>query len=319
MRTARAVGLVAGFAADRAFGDPRRAHPVAGFGRVAQLVEKQLYADSRSRGVLFAAAMVGSVAVAGVLVERATVRRPVAHALAVGFATWAVLGARSLRIEALAVGALVESGDIEGAREQVTHLVGRDPSELDGPELARATVESVAENSSDAVVAPLLAGAIAGIPGLLAYRAANTLDAMVGHHSPRYENFGWASARLDDVANLVPARLSALLAAACAPVVRGHPADALRAWSRDAAGHPSPNAGPVEAAFAGSLDITLGGRNVYGSRVEHRPEMGTGGSVAVGDIARSVRLADAVAIGALAVAVAVSAALAPKRQRLLHR
>ncbi len=309
MRTARCVGLIAGFTADRLIGDPRRWHPVAGFGSAAQRVEDRMYSDSRARGVLFTAAMVGSVAALGLAAERTTARRPIAHAFAVGLATWAVLGARSLRTEALAVGALVDEGDLAGAREQVTHLVGRDPSQLDADGLARATVESVAENTSDAAVAPLLAGAFAGIPGLLAYRAINTLDAMVGHRSPRYENFGWASARLDDLANLVPARLSALLAAVCAPLVDGRPTEALRTWSCDAAGHPSPNAGPVEAAFAGALGIRLGGRNVYGGRVEHRPEMGSGRTPTVDDIGRSVKLADAVAIGALAVSVGVSSAL----------
>ena len=123
----------------------------------------------------------------------------------------------------------------------------------------RATVESVAENTSDAVVAPLLWGAVAGVPGLLGYRAVNTLDAMVGHLSARYARFGWASARADDVANAVPARVAALLAAAAAPVVGGEPRGALSAWRRDAHRHPSPNAGPVEAAFAGALGRRLGG------------------------------------------------------------
>ena len=145
-------------------------------------------------------------------------------------------------------------------------------------------VESVAENTSDAVVAPLLAGAVGGVAGIAAYRAANTLDAMVGHRSARYRNFGWASARLDDVLNLVPARLSALLATALAPIVGGSRTDALRTWNRDAHRHPSPNAGPVEAAFAGALDVQLGGTNVYGDRVEHRPTLGTGPAAQRDDI-----------------------------------
>ncbi|MCR4515053.1 cobalamin biosynthesis protein, partial [Aeromicrobium sp. 50.2.37] len=172
-------------------------------------------------------------------------RGPVAEAVLTAACTWAVLGGRSLEREALAVHALLDADDLAGARRRVTHLVGRDPSTLDVEGVARATVESVAENTSDAVVAPLVAGAVAGVPGLLAYRAANTLDAMVGHRTPRLERFGWAAARLDDGLNLVPARLSATLAVVTAPLVDGSPGTAVRAWRRDARHHPSPNAGPV--------------------------------------------------------------------------
>ena len=151
------------------------------------------------------------------------------------------------------------------ARQRLTHLVGRDTTQLDEGEIARAVVESVAENTSDAVVAPLRAAArLAGVPGLLGYRAANTLDAMVGHRSERYLEFGWASARLDDLLNLPGARLTALLAALLGP----SPRDALATWRRDASAHPSPNAGPVEASFAGALGIRLGGENTL--RRPHR-------------------------------------------------
>jgi adenosylcobinamide-phosphate synthase len=166
-----------------------------------------------------------------------------------------VLGGRSLEREALAVHRHVAEPDLAAARQRLTHLVGRDTAELPESEIARAVVESVAENTSDAVVAPLVWGALAGVPGLLAYRAANTLDAMTGHHSARYERFGWAAARLDDVLNLPGSRLAGLLTAACAPAT-AH--DTLAAWRRDARRHPSPNAGVVEAAFAGALGIRLG-------------------------------------------------------------
>jgi adenosylcobinamide-phosphate synthase len=250
----------------------------------------------------------------GAAAERVTRDRPVTHTLLVATVTWAVLGGRSLSREAMEVSRLLEAGDLTGARVQVTHLVGRDPTELGPGEIARATVESVAENTSDAVVAPLVAGAVLGVPGMLGYRAANTLDAMVGHHSPGYERFGWSSARLDDLLNVAPARLAGLLAAGLAPLVGGHPRAAAGAWRRDAAAHPSPNAGVVESAFAGALGVTLGGRNVYGGRVEHRVKMGSGPPPQVCDIARSVRLAEVVHWAALG--VAVSLALAP---RLLRR
>src|SRR5438067_2069390 len=133
----------------------------------------------------------------------------------------------------------LRAGDVPAARRALPALAGRDPSQLDERGLARATVESVAENTADAAVAPLFWGAVAGLPGLLGYRAVNTLDAMVGYRSARYRRFGWAAARTDDLLNLVPARLTAALTAAAAPLVGGSPAAAVRAWRRDAGGHPS--------------------------------------------------------------------------------
>lgn len=311
----RALGLGLGFVLDRLLGDPRRLHPVAGLGRLATAVEGRAYADDRRSGAAFTAIVVGGTAGAGLVGERLTRGRPIAHTALVAVSTWAVLGGRSLGREASEVSRLLGVGDLPGAREQVTHLVGRDPSRLGPDEIARATVESVAENTSDAVVAPLLAGGLLGVPGLLGYRAANTLDAMVGHHSPRYERFGWASARLDDLLNLMPARVAGLLTIGLAPLVGGRPIEAARAWRDDAARHPSPNAGVVEAAFAGALGITLGGRNVYGARVEERAVMGTGPAARAGDIARSVRLSDAVDRAALGVAVSVAVLATGRRSR----
>jgi adenosylcobinamide-phosphate synthase len=304
---ARAIGLAAGFAADRVLGDPARFHPVAGFGRVAGALERRTWADDRATGAVYCAVLVGTTGALGVLADRATRRHPVATTLLTAATTWAVVGGRSLGREATRVHAHLDRDDLPAAREQLTHLVGRDPSQLDAAEISRATVESLAENTSDAVVAPLLAGAVGGIGGLVAYRAANTLDAMVGHRNERYERFGWASARLDDVLNLAPARLSALLAAVLAPLVGGRRHDAFEAWTRDARRHPSPNAGPVEASFAGALGIQLGGTNVYGSRVEHRPTLGDGRPATTDDIARAVRLADAVDLAAAIVSTAVAA------------
>ena len=188
---------------------------------------------------------------------------------------------------------------------QVRNLVGRDTAELSADEVARATVESVAENASDAVVAPLLWGAVAGLPGLLGYRAVNTLDAMIGHRSPRYRRFGWAAARLDDLLNLVPARLAAWGVAVWAPVVDGTADDTIRVVRRDAGQHPSPNAGVIEAAFAGALDVRLGGSNVYHGAVEDRGILGDGRTAQVADIARASRLANAVCITALIMAVVI--------------
>jgi adenosylcobinamide-phosphate synthase len=301
-----ARGLLAGVALDALTGDPRRGHPVAAFGRAAGALERRLYADSRARGAVFAGVCVLGAAGLGAV----TARR---RSLPTAAATWAVLGGTSLAREGTAMQASLEAGDIEAARARLPHLCGRDPAALDAKELTRATVESIAENTSDAAVAPLFWGALLGVPGLLAYRAVNTLDAMVGHRSPRYANFGWAAARADDVANWVPARLTGLLTAACAPLVGGSPREAHRILGRDGAAHPSPNAGRCEAAFAGALGVRLGGVNVYQSRVEHRPELGDGRPPETRDIRRAVRLSRAVTLATAALAAGGRFALGRRR------
>jgi adenosylcobinamide-phosphate synthase len=307
----RALGLGLGYVADRLFADPARLHPVAGFGRLAGIVEQQTYADRRRSGVTHVAVLVGTVALAAAGSQRGTRTRPVLDVLSTAVATWTVLGGASLDREAAAVARLLAAGRLDDARIRLTHLVGRDTSRLDAGDIARAVIESVAENTSDAVVAPLVLGAVGGIPALVGYRAANTLDAMVGHHDERYENFGWAAARLDDLLNLPGSRVAALLAAVLAPAVDGEPRAALVAWRRDASGHPSPNAGPVEASFAGALGIRLGGVNTYGDRVEDRHVLGDGRAATQHDIARARTLARAV--GAAAAATAVLIALRPRR------
>lgn len=316
MTASRAVGIAVGFALDRAVGDPARFHPVAGLGRYAAAVERTTHRDHRVAGVLHHAAVVGPLIAVAAVAERSC-RRPWQRVVLTAAATWAVVGGRSLVREGDTVAAQLERDDLPAARQQVTHLVGRDTSRLDGPGVARAAVESLAENTSDAVVAPLLWGAALGVPGLVGYRAINTLDAMVGHRSARYERFGWASARIDDVANLVPSRASAALATVLSPIVGGRPRDAARAWVRDARRHPSPNAGPVEAAFAGALGVTLGGVNDYAGRIEDRARMGDGPGPVVSDLPRATRLATAVAWASAGLSVLV--ALAPRRARRPHR
>ncbi len=303
-RSLTRLGLAAGYALDAAFGDPRRGHPVALFGRVAGALERRMWADSRPRGAAYTAICTGAAAGLGALAHVATRRRPVARFAATALATWTVLGGRGLAREGATMARLLDAEDVLAARHRLSHLCGRDATGLDTKELARAATESIAENTSDAVVAPLYWGAVAGLPGLLGYRALNTLDAMVGHRSPRYERFGWASARADDVANLVPARLGALAAVACAPLVGGSPVRAWRVWRRDGRRHPSPNAGQVEAAFAGALDVRLGGVNSYGGRTEDRGTLGDGPAPGTADLHRAVRLSKAVGLAALAAAVA---------------
>ena len=299
----RALGLALGFAADRVLGDPARWHPVAGFGRVATALEQTTYADGRGPGAAHVALLVGGVLAVGTVAERGP------RTLVTAAATWAVLGGRSLDREAAAVADLLATGRLDDARERLTHLVGRDTTRLDEAEVARATIESLAENTSDAVVAPLVCGALAGVPGLLGYRAANTLDAMIGHRNARYERFGWAAARLDDLLNLPGSRLTAALAT----LLGGDRTAARRAWRRDAGQHPSPNAGPVEAAFAGALGVRLGGTTVYAGRVEQRPVLGDGRPPGQHDISRAIELAGRV--GRAAAVVAVVIALRPSRRR----
>src|SRR4051794_107220 len=189
----------------------------------------------------------------------------------------------------------------------VAFAVGRDPAVLDARGLARAALESVAENTSDAQVAPLLWGGVGGIPAVLVYRGANTLDAMIGNRSPRYIRFGWAAARFDDTVNFAAARVTAVLVVVCAPVVGGSSAGAVRAWRRDASRHPSPNAGVVEAAFAGALGVRLGGPTQYAHELEIRPTLGDGRAPEIGDLTRAVRLSRAVQAVAAVLVVGLSA------------
>ena len=304
--SARAAGLLAGGLLDAVLGDPRRGHPVSIFGAAASQAETMLWSDSRGRGAAMVAVCVAPVALAGLGAQRVTRGRPALTLAATALASWTVLGGASLGGSALALGRALEAGDLAAARRMLPTLCGRDPEQLDPTGLARAAVESVAENTSDAVVAPLFWGAVAGLPGLLGYRAVNTLDAMIGQRSPRYQRFGWAAARLDDVANLIPARITGLLTVALAPTAGGCSRRALRTLLRDGRRHPSPNAGQCEAAFAGALGVRLGGRNSYQGRAEQRGLLGDGAAPAAADISRAVRLSRLVSAAALGLAVIVA-------------
>lgn len=306
MGAARAVGLLLGVAADAAFGDPGHHHPVAAFGRVAATVERACYAEHRLAGLVHTGTLVGAAAALGGLLEQAGRGRATVQVAVTALATWIALGGTSLAEEGAAMARALDAGDLEGARARLPHLCGRDPANLDLVGMARASVESIAENTSDAVVAPLVWGAVAGVPGLLAYRAINTLDAMVGYRSARYRRFGWAAARLDDVANLVPSRAAAVLTTLCAPLVGGSACGAWQAWRRDAAAHPSPNAGQVEAAFAGALEIRLGGRTVYPHGTEQRPVLGHGRTPDAGDLTRGVELSRVIGLAAAALCAALA-------------
>ncbi|MEN0136684.1 MAG: cobalamin biosynthesis protein [Rhodococcus sp. (in: high G+C Gram-positive bacteria)] len=314
--TARAAGLLLGFAADRAFADPARWHPVAGFGRTAMALEKATYGDSRSAGILHVAVLVGGAAGLGVAADRVARRGGWAgEAACTAAATWAVLGGTSLGRTGANMAAHLGADDLAAARALLPSLCGRDPSVLGVDGLTRATLESVAENTSDSAVGAFLWGAVAGVPGLFVYRASNTLDAMVGYRSPKYRNFGWAAARWDDLLNLLPARLTGALSVVAAPTVGGSPKEAWEAWRRDAAEHPSPNAGVAEASAAGALGISLGGRTEYAHGVEMRPVLGSGPSPRPDDLDRAVRLSTAVQAGAALVSAALAVAVGELRLR----
>ncbi|WP_163896194.1 cobalamin biosynthesis protein [Mycolicibacterium hippocampi] len=303
---ARAAGVVAGVAADAVFGDPRRAHPVALFGSGAAALERHSYSDSRAAGVVHSAGLLAAVAALGALAERAGGRGALREAACVAAATFVALGGTTLCRTGDQMAGLLQADDIEGARRLLPSLCGRDPAVLDPPGLARAALESIAENTSDAQVSPLVWAAVGGTPAVLVYRAANTLDAMIGNRSPRYARFGWAAARFDDLVNLAGARLTGVLVAVCAPVVGGSPVAAVRAWRRDARKHPSPNAGVAEATFAGALGVRLGGPTQYAHELEIRPTLGDGAAPEAADLVRAVRLSRAVQVAAAVAAVSVA-------------
>jgi adenosylcobinamide-phosphate synthase len=299
MVSGKALGAAGGWLADGLLGEPRvRPHPVAAFGSAMAAIERWTWRDSRVAGAVHAGSGVGVGVLAGAAV-RAGLGAGLPSTLV---ATYLAVAGRGLGEAATAVADAVGAGDVDGARRLLPALVGRDPRALDEKEIVRAVVESVAENTVDAVVAPMLWAAVGGAPGALGYRAVNTVDAMVGQRSPRYRRYGWAGARLDDVAAWAPARVTAAAVAAVRPGVAGA---VWRAVREDAPWHPSPNAGVAEAAFAAALGLRLGGENRYGERVEIRPPLGTGRPPEVADVAEAVRLSSHV--GA-AVALALVAA-----------
>jgi adenosylcobinamide-phosphate synthase len=271
-----ALGVALGLMSDLAFGEPRiDPHPLSVFGSFMRRSENTLYGDHRSAGVLHT--LVG----AGVGIGCGLIVRSIAAATYLSVAPVALMDA------ARDISRALDEEDLLMARALLPTLVGRDPTSLDASEISRAVVESLAENMVDAVVAPALWGVIGGAVGTLTYRAVNTMDAMVGYRNERYLNFGWASARLDDVANFIPARLTAAM------VVLVRPRATRTVWEtvrRDAPGHPSPNAGVAEAAFAAALGVRLGGTNRYGAVVEERVALGAGRRPERSDIDAAIAL-----------------------------
>ena len=257
------------------FGYPERVasaigHPVTWIGRLIGALDRLLNRETmgasarRAAGIVAVLILIIVVGAVGLIVERELLRLPFGL-LAVGLLASTLIAQRSLHRHVADVAVALEKRGIEAGRTAVSHIVGRDTEALDAAGVARAAIESLAENFSDAVVAPIVWLAIAGLPGAALYKAINTADSMIGHRTPRYEAFGWAAARLDDLVNLPASRLSALLLIAAAGLSKNASANgAWRAVRRDAARHRSPNAGYPEAAMAGALGLSLAGPRVYG-------------------------------------------------------
>jgi adenosylcobinamide-phosphate synthase len=278
-------------ALDWALGEPRRWHPLVGFGAYARALERRLHARGeaaegraladRARGLLAASlAVLPPVALCAALGHIELVSLPLCVLVLYG-----VVGHRSLRDHAVAVREALERGDLPEARRRVGLIVSRDTADMSATRIAGAAAESVLENGNDAIFAALFCFFVAGAPGALLYRLVNTLDAMWGYRTPRYLYFGWAAARCDDLLNLIPARLTALTYA-----LNGHSRAALRCWREQAVHWGSPNAGPVMAAGAGALQLRLGGGAFYDGEWCERAALGEGAEPKAADITRALRL-----------------------------
>jgi adenosylcobinamide-phosphate synthase len=277
----------AGVAVDRWLGEPRRAHPLVGFGKLAVRIEAALNTGRRER--LFGIVAWGLAVLPPVLIATwlvAMLPFVLACALHV-LLLWFALGARSLNDHIAPIARALNQRNLTEARTLTARIVSRDTTQADETALARAAVESALENGNDAVFGALFWFALAGGPGALAFRLANTLDAMWGYRTPRYLRFGWAAARIDDGLNWLPARLTAASYA-----LLGDTRTAWRCWREQASRWDSPNAGPVMAAGAGSLNVLLGGAAVYHGAIEQRPMLGAGQPANVGHIFAALQLVD---------------------------
>lgn len=265
-----ALLCVAGVALDALLGEPRRWHPLVAFGRMADRIEQRFNSGGRgwrSHGVT---AWVLAVIPLTILATALSWLPYIGWLVDILALYWA-LGMRSLGEHVQPVADALRRQDLDEARTRVGYLVSRQTSELDATDVARAATESVLENGSDAVFAAIFWFAVAGAPGVVLYRLSNTLDAMWGYRNERFERFGWAAARIDDVLNYIPARLVALTYA-----VLGKTRAALRCWRQQAPHWDSPNAGPVMAAGAGALGVALGGPAIYHGELHERPQLGEG-------------------------------------------
>ncbi|OAF19444.1 adenosylcobinamide-phosphate synthase CbiB [Bradyrhizobium neotropicale] len=277
-----AGAMVVAMAVDALVGWPsplfaRIGHPVTWLGRLITAIDTAWNRPSdppslrRVAGIAGALTVIALSAALGWVLQSMLSSGWIAVVLA-GLLAWPLVALRSLGDHVAAVAGPLQAGDIAGARAAVSRIVGRDPAALDEAGIARAAIESLAENASDGIVAPVFWGALFGLPGILGYKAINTLDSMIGHRTERHEAFGWAAARIDDVANFIPARLTGFLFVLLAP----RPSEALSCMTRDARRHRSPNAGWPEAAMAGALGVRLSGPRVYHGSITNEPWLNAG-------------------------------------------
>ena len=271
---------------DHLFGDPRRFHPLAGFGRIAAWLEARLNrapekASQRIVGIMAVLLLLMPLGLASAWIVQIPLWGWFVQVILLYFA----LGMTSLAQHARAVQAALDANDLPAARTAVGMIVSRDTASMQDDDATRAAIESVLENGNDAVFGAVFWFMLLGAPGAVAYRLANTLDAMWGYRTPRHLYFGWAAARLDDLLNFIPARLTALTYA-----LLGQARTALRCWRSQAPLWYSPNAGPVMAAGAGALGVTLGGAAMYHGALKDRPTLGSGHAAQAADIGRAVAL-----------------------------
>ncbi|SNX68974.1 adenosylcobinamide-phosphate synthase [Cereibacter ovatus] len=290
-----AGAMVVAMAADAAWGWPDRlyariGHPVVWIGRLISALDARLNhgtAEQRRRGGVVTLVLVVLAAALPAWWLQSLLPGGLLGVVLTGLLAWPLVALRSMHDHVAAVAVPLSAGDLPGARRAVSMIVGRDPSQLDPAGVARAALESLAENTSDGIVAPLFWGALLGLPGIAAYKAINTLDSMIGHRTPRHEDFGRASALTDDVVNLIPARLTGALFA----LVSGRARGALAVMRRDARAHRSPNAGWPEAAMAGALGVRLSGPRIYADRLSNEPWLNGGApDPASADLRQGLRL-----------------------------
>ncbi|AWL98498.2 MULTISPECIES: adenosylcobinamide-phosphate synthase CbiB [Bradyrhizobium] len=277
-----AGAMVVAMAVDALLGWPswlfaRIGHPVTWLGRLIGAIDRGWNRGSDPPALRRAAGVAGSLLVIAFSVAigcalQALLSSSWIQIVLVGILAWPLVALRSLHDHVAAVANPLLAGDIAAARDAVSRIVGRDPAALDEAGIARAAIESLAENASDGIVAPVFWGALFGLPGILGYKAINTLDSMIGHRNERHEAFGWAAARIDDVANFIPARLTGFLFVLLAP----RRSEALSCMTRDARRHRSPNAGWPEAAMAGALGVRLSGPRIYHGSATDEPWLNEG-------------------------------------------
>jgi len=292
-----AGAMAVAMAIDAMLGWPERlfqliGHPVTWLGRLVEMADRFWNRDSdpsafrRAAGVVAALLMIALPALLAWMVQ-AQLTTEWSRIVIAGILAWPLVALRSLSDHVVAVARPLQSGDIDAARSAVSQIVGRDPQNLDEAGIARASIETLAENTSDGVIAPLFWGAIFGLPGIVGYKVVNTLDSMIGHRTPRHEAFGWAAARIDDAANFIPARLTGFLFA----VLAVRPASALSCMVEDAHRHRSINAGWPEAAMAGALGVRLSGPRIYDGALADEPWLNGGArDPLAADIERAVNL-----------------------------